>query len=66
VIHDIRYENVLTCYWCFYFLFLPVEDLCFLNIYRLKFGMCAVSDTIAYCNVEYWLLRGALAAKLID
>jgi hypothetical protein len=37
-----------------------------LDIYRLKFGICAVPDTIAYCDVQYWLLRGVLAAKLVD
>jgi len=66
VIHDIRYEDVLACCWRFYFLFLPVEGLCFLKIYRLKFGMCVVPDTVACCDVEYWLLRGVLAAKLVD
>jgi len=24
-----------------------------LDIYRLKFGICAVPDTIAYCDVQY-------------
>jgi len=28
--------------------------------------MCAVPDTVAYCDAEYCLLRAVLAAKLID
>ena len=27
--------------WYFYFVFVPVEDQCFVNISRLKFGMCS-------------------------
>jgi hypothetical protein len=40
-----------------------MEGQCFLNIYSLNRGICAVPDTVAYCNVEYWLMSGVLAAE---
>jgi len=58
-----RHEDVLTCYavLVFFLMFLPVQGQCFIDIWRLKFGICAVSGTFVYCDVEYWLLRGVLA-----
>ena len=45
----------------FTFCFMPVEGQCFMNIWRLMFGMCVVSGKIADCNLEHWLLKQVLA-----
>ena len=44
----------------FTLLFVPVEGLCFVNMWRLMFGLCVVSSIITDC-IEHWLLKWVLA-----
>lgn len=45
---------------------LPRQGQCFIDIWRLKFGICAVSGTFIYCGVEYWLPRVVLPSELVS
>ena len=34
-------------------MFVTVEGQCFVNIWRLKFDICAVPDTSSYCDIDH-------------